>query len=647
MATTINAYSVSLGLNVAGLVEGANLSRREISQVVSTLKSLETPAEKVSDKIALLEDAFNAGVISVELYTAGVTRLRDSLKENSAALEEQARLKAKDNALIAHGERLTRSLMTAEEKHAQELRHLKEMYDKTAIGAHTYERAIQDANERLRKANTLQAEILDDPPIVKHAEKVKKSSDELSSTIKGLVTTYIGIEGIRMAAGALQESAERIDKLANTSAQLGESVPNIQSFRYALQQMANIDAEQADQTLVRMTKTLGEARGGSQQAADTFLKLGLDINQLVNMSPTQQFQAIADALANIEDPSQRAAEAVKIFGREGANLLPVFNEGAGAVAAMMAEAESLGLTLSQADAEAVAAMNDELDKIAGQFTLIIDKILVAMMPAISGVLEIFGEQSDAVDWLIWGIGKMADGFALMIALAAEVRQTVYDIGVALYKAAQGDFSFFGKVTEFNKLDAFLDKYEEMQNRQAKGKDRSTISDAEIEQADAAAKAAEAHTKEYEKQVAELEKQITVMERGEVVARQMELAAQGYSDAEIERLETLREQLDQMKRQEQLAQQMKDGLKKIAEEEQKNYENRLKQIDNMKFENPEARKAGSAEAVDFMSKLGREETDKQLKAILEQKALQDKQLAEATRQTELLRKLNDNKPTAIR
>lgn len=560
MATTINAYSVSLGLNVAGLVEGGKLARSETAAVVRTLKSLQDPAEKVEQELNLLEKAYRQGAIGADVYAEASGRLNRKLKEQSVDVK---------NA-------------------------------KPSAGA------------------------------------------ELQSQIKGAVAAYASIEGIRAGIGLLQESAERIDNLANTSAQLGESVPNIQAFRFALAQMANIEPEAADQALVKMTKTLGEARSGSQQAADAFRGLGLDVNQLAAMSPTQQFQAIADAIAGIEDPTQRAAAAVKVFGKEGTSLLPVFNEGAGAVASMMAEAEKLGLTLSQADAEAIASMNDEMDKLAAQFQMVIDKILVAMMPAINGVMGVFSEQSGAVEWLIWGIGKMADGFGFLFAIAAEVRDTLYDIGVALYKAAQGDFSFFGKVTEFDQINGFLDRYEAAQNRQAKPiEPPADVADTE------ALAAAEAHTKEYEKQVAELEKQITVMERGEVIARQMELAAQGYSDAEIERLETLREQLDQMKRQEEAAKELAKEQQRITAEEQKNYENRLKQIDNMKFENPEARKAGSAEAVDFMSKLGREETDKQLKAILEQKALQDKQLAEATRQTELLRKLNDNKPTAIR
>jgi hypothetical protein len=310
---------------------------------------------------------------------------------------------------------------------------------------------------------------------------------------------------------------------------------------------------------------------------------------------------------------------------------------------MMAEAERLGLVLSQQDAEKVAAMNDQFERMAGQLQIIVDKTLVAMTPAIAGITGMFEDQNGILSYVSWTIGKMVDGFSLMFAIGQEVLATIYDMGLALYKASQGDFSFFGKVTEFDKINGFLDRYEAAQ-RTAGNAPQAPQIDAEVQ---AAAEAEAKKTTEYEKQVAELEKQILVMERGEVVARQMELAAQGYTDAEIERLETLREQLDEMKRQEQAARDLAKEQEQLKQADQKAFDDRMKQINNMKFENPEARQAGSAAAIDFVNKQGREETDKQLKAVLEQKAIQDKQLAELKRSNDLLVKLVDTKPTAIR
>jgi len=390
--------------------------------------------------------------------------------------------------------------------------------------------------------------------------------------------------------------------------------------------------------LLRMTRTLGAAKNGSAEAADTFARLGLDIMQLSSMSPVEQFNAIAAAIAAIPDPALRAAEATRIFGKEGVALLPVFNEGADAVTRLMAEAERLGIVLSADEAAKVAAMNDELDKTAAQFQIIIDRILVAMTPAISAVVSMLQEQNGILSSAPWLIGKMADGFGFIFAVVQEIYQTVVDLGYALYKAAQGDFSFFGKVTEFDKINGFLDRWEAAQRIQA----QPPTAPAEGVDTEALA-AAEAHTKEYQKQVAELEKQILVMERGEVVARQIELAAQGYTDAEIERLETLREQLDEMKRQEREI----ERINNLVKQDEKDFAKRMEQIAGMKIEGPKGLKQDSTEFMDFLKGQGRQETDKQLKAALEQKAVQDKQLLEQQRANELLKLLADNKPVRTR
>jgi len=559
MATTINAYSVSLGLNVAGLVEGGKLARSETAAVVRTLKGLQDPAEKIGEQLRLLEKAYTEGAIAAGVYEEATKRLRQQMQ-------------AAANAASDHGK-------------------------KQAAG-----------------------------------------SDEIKTAIKGLATAYIGLEGIRAGINALKDASERLDQLDYRSQQVGESVPNLQKFGFAMSQLANIDAGTADQMLLRMTRTLGAAKNGSAEAADTFARLGLDIMQLSSMSPVEQFNAIAAAIAAIPDPALRAAEATRIFGKEGVALLPVFNEGADAVTRLMAEAERLGIVLSADEAAKVAAMNDELDKTAAQFQIIIDRILVAMTPAISAVVSMLQEQNGILSSAPWLIGKMVDGFGFIFAVVQEIYQTVVDLGYALYKAAQGDFSFFGKVTEFDKINGFLDRWEAAQRIQAP----PPTAPAEGVDTEALA-AAEAHTKEYQKQVAELEKQILVMERGEVVARQIELAAQGYTDAEIERLETLREQLDEMKRQEREI----ERINNLVKQDEKDFAKRMEQIAGMKIEGPKGLKQDSTEFMDFLKGQGRQETDKQLKAALEQKAVQDKQLLEQQRANELLKLLADNKPVRTR
>ena len=63
------------------------------------------------------------------------------------------------------------------------------------------------------------------------------------------------------------------------------------------------------------------------------------------------------------DPAERAAAAVKFFGKGGIELGPLFSEGPGALANMRKEAESLGQVVSGDAVKSIAAMNDAFDKV--------------------------------------------------------------------------------------------------------------------------------------------------------------------------------------------------------------------------------------------------------------------------------------------
>jgi hypothetical protein len=78
-------------------------------------------------------------------------------------------------------------------------------------------------------------------------------------------------------------------------------------------------AEDLGPAFAKMAKSVhGDA------AAETIQKLGLNLDALKRKTPAEQFRALGSAINQIKDPSQRAAMAMEIFGRNGAEMLAVF-----------------------------------------------------------------------------------------------------------------------------------------------------------------------------------------------------------------------------------------------------------------------------------------------------------------------------------
>jgi hypothetical protein len=79
--------------------------------------------------------------------------------------------------------------------------------------------------------------------------------------------------------------------------------------------------------LQKMQKGIGEAAMGLGTAKVALEELGVDIDTFTALSPDEQFKQIADQIANIENPAKRAAMATQIFGRAGADLIPMLEGG--------------------------------------------------------------------------------------------------------------------------------------------------------------------------------------------------------------------------------------------------------------------------------------------------------------------------------
>jgi hypothetical protein len=73
---------------------------------------------------------------------------------------------------------------------------------------------------------------------------------------------------------------------------------------------------------------------------------------------------VADKFATYEDGAAKTALAVQLFGKSGANLIPVLNAGAEGIQAMSDESDKLGNTINTRTAQAAAEFNDNLDRLA-------------------------------------------------------------------------------------------------------------------------------------------------------------------------------------------------------------------------------------------------------------------------------------------
>ncbi len=191
---------------------------------------------------------------------------------------------------------------------------------------------------------------------------VDAASFAVADHMLGAVKAGLGllVSGAVKAGEGLAEivtkTVETASALNDTSIALGVTTDAIQELGYAAQ-LNGSSVEGMSDGIRKLSINMQAAAGGSEEAAQTFRRLGVQITEGGKLRAADAVLAdIADKFKAMPSGARRVAAAVDLFGKSGASLIPTLAEGSGKLAEWRQEARDLGKVL---DKETIAA-GDEL-----------------------------------------------------------------------------------------------------------------------------------------------------------------------------------------------------------------------------------------------------------------------------------------------
>lgn len=236
-------------------------------------------------------------------------------------------------------------------------------------------------------------------------DKVRKDVSGLKSTgekmATGLQRSMSGVEAAFGAAGltfgiaavgaglvnATKAAIDYGDAIGKASTKAGIGAMEFQALAYAARTV-DVDMNAVSTSLRVMQTNLSEAAAGNKAAAATLGALGLEARALRELAPEQQFEAIADQISKFHDPADRARAATEMFGRAGAELLPMFEQGAAGIKAAREEAQKLGLISTPEQLEALQHADDAIKKLEERFSALARTLTASVVP---GLAEFFDD----------------------------------------------------------------------------------------------------------------------------------------------------------------------------------------------------------------------------------------------------------------
>ncbi|GEM_PF-6139470 len=286
--------------------------------------------------------------------------------------------------------------------------------------------------------------------------KLKESLVDVGKVAAGFV---LGKAAMSLGAGlgdqlkdmvsGTQEYGEAVRKLAMTT---GASTEQASSLLFMFKEQ-NVEADAASRSLVKFAKGLQgvqDAEDGAVPGGKTTLEVLRDLGVTANDAAGRQRSLVdvlgdvADKFKELPDGQEKTARAMQLFGKSGADMLPVLNLGKEGLEEAEAAAKKYGLALSAdnvAQIHKFAMAHKDMD---GAIEGVRLKLAVGLMPALTKTIE----------WLTEGTTHLLD-FVGGLQLGEKVGPIFEPVGAAIGKVVDmvkalgsGDAnSFFLALTE--------------------------------------------------------------------------------------------------------------------------------------------------------------------------------------------------------
>jgi hypothetical protein len=220
---------------------------------------------------------------------------------------------------------------------------------------------------------------LDSAEFAAGAARVQSLSARLSKQLMGIGAAVSAV-GVGIAAGVRQQ-LNAADDMVKTASKIGVPVEELSKLAYAAK-LSGLSMDTLQTGLARLSKNLVESE-------DKFAKLGIKVRDASGqLRPTSAIVAdLADVMARMPDGAEKTALAMELFGRSGAEMIPLLNGGAESIKAMTDEAEAMGLVITEETGRAAEQFNDNLTRLSSTVTGLFRIIAAQLAPVLAQISD--------------------------------------------------------------------------------------------------------------------------------------------------------------------------------------------------------------------------------------------------------------------
>ncbi|MDR1165747.1 MAG: hypothetical protein LBO66_07720 [Deltaproteobacteria bacterium] len=230
---------------------------------------------------------------------------------------------------------------------------------------------------------------------------VGKSFSAVGDQLKSFAVAIMGIGAAAIGAGAglykmVRVYSDAMDEAVKSSQKAGISISAWQEMSYAAA-LSDVTNEQLIGSYQKLNRNMiNAAKGGKTQAA-AFKSLGITLtNSKGEIKATDTvMMEIAEAFSKMPDGAKKTAVAMDIFGKSGAQIIPLLNAGESGLKDLRREAEAIGVVFGDEDARAAEEFNDNITRLETRLRGLAFVVGHALLPVCDDIVKSFSQWIDA------------------------------------------------------------------------------------------------------------------------------------------------------------------------------------------------------------------------------------------------------------
>jgi hypothetical protein len=255
------------------------------------------------------------------------------------------------------------------------------------------------------------------------AEKSKPSFLGMASAIAAGQAALQGLETIgRDVIGFMKDTIGTTESLAletrTLKAETGMTAEQVTGFVAVLDRYG-IGQSQAAMGMKAFAKQIEETANETKKGATAFDDLGISVKDSHGKTKSMNdlIMEVADKFHTMADGAEKTADATKLFGRSAANIIPLLNQGSGAIKEMEDEAKKMGLVLTEDNIGAMQNYIQSQKKMEEAITGLKLQIGNALMPVFTNMATSLSNWAanpsvqNAIHQIADEVGKLAKDMA--------------------------------------------------------------------------------------------------------------------------------------------------------------------------------------------------------------------------------------------